>query len=619
MCAGVGHGISPLAWPEAEVAAEVRDAYEADRAEMVRRRIPGAAGFFVVSIAAAAVVDRLTNPERSSAVTAIFGAQVVLSLAAVGACYPKRIARFVEAVGAAFAVALSLLANLYLLIVGAPLEHLTVASVCFLAGGAVLLPWSWQAQLVVSLSIVTSYLVAAPALSTEVGYVTMALNVAVIATLMVMATYRLDRYRFEAFLRSATEAEEAQVRTALARMSETLHARLRDPAMLEHSNRLALELLGCDWSATYLWIESLAVFRLRSLALRSGLQLDEDRWADLLATEFARDSLPLVGALELGEPIEIQDDTNQPFVPATTMRRFAFSSALLTPVVEGTTVRGVLVHGYVTRTGPFSRAQRRIAEGVAHVTAIALDNAHLIDQLTAANRLKTEFVATMSHELRTPLNVITGYTDLLDEGAFGSLTSEQRDIVGRVRQSAFVLLELVNTTLALGRLEAGREPLALGEVRLADVMGEVAREQEALAPPEVTLAWHVDPAVAVLSDRSKVKTILKNLVGNALKFTKRGQVDVEAAWHEGVLRLVVRDTGVGIAKDQLDIVFDMFRQVDGSPTRRFGGVGLGLHIVKRLTELLGGGVSVESEIDRGTRFLVRIPCQRLDDVQTERA
>jgi signal transduction histidine kinase len=598
--------------PESEVDAEVREAYEVDRAEMVRRRIPGAAGFFVASIAAAAVVDRVTNPARAPEVTAIFGTQAVMSLAAVAACYPKRLARFVEAVAAAFAVALSLLANLYLLLVGAPLEHLTVTSVCFLAGGAVLLPWSWQAQLVVSLSIVASYLLAAPSLPTDVGHVTMALNVVVIATLMVLATYRLDGYRFEAFLRSATEAEEARVRAALARMSETLHAHLRDAAMLEYSNRLALELLACDWSATYLWDETKAVFRLRSLAVRPGLQLAEARWAELRSAEFDRDAFPLVRALERGRPIEIPDDANQSFVPAAVMRRFAFSSALLTPVVDGASVMGVLVHGYVTRTGPFSRAQRRIADGVAHVTAIALDNARLIDQLTAANLLKTEFVATMSHELRTPLNVITGYTDLLDEHAFGALSAEQGEIVGRIRQSALVLLELVNTTLSLGRLEAGREPIALGEVRLADLVAEVEREQEALAAAGVDLGWQVDPALAVLSDRSKLKTILKNLVGNALKFTRQGRVEVSAAWAAGMLTLGVHDTGVGIAREHLAIVFDMFRQVDGSPTRRFGGVGLGLHIVKRFTELLGGTVAVESEVGTGTRFLVRLPCERLE-------
>ena len=594
-----------------DVAAELRTAYERERAELVRRRVPGAALFFMVSIGVAALVDRLVYPERALEVTAVFGAQVVLSLAAITACRVRSIGVYVEAVAAAFAVALALLANLYLLLVDAPLEHLTVTAVCFLAGGAVLLPWSWQAQLVISLSILTSFVLAAPSLGSDVGHLTMTLPVAVIAMLMVMATYLFDRYRFEAFVRTVTEVEESGITAALARMSETLHAHLRDPAMLERSNRLALELLDCDWSATYLWDAAQDAFRLRSLALREGLRLSDERWTELMAAEFARDTLPLVRALEGGRPIEIQDDAKQPLVPGAVMRRFNFSSALLTPVVDEGTVMGVLVHGYVTRTGPFGRAQRRIADGVAHVTALAIDNARLIDQLTAANRLKTEFVATMSHELRTPLNVISGYSDLLHDHVFGALNPEQSDIVGRIRQSALVLLDLVNTTLALGRLESGREPINATLVPVAAVADEVRRELEALVPSDVALTWRIDPALAVATDRDKLKMIVKNLVGNALKFTKHGHVQVDADWSRDVLEVSVRDTGVGIAPEHLGVVFDMFRQVDGSPTRPFEGVGLGLHIVKRLSELLGGSVSVASTLGEGTTFVVRIACTRM--------
>ena len=237
----------------------------------------------------------------------------------------------------------------------------------------------------------------------------------------------------------------------------------------------------------------------------------------------------------------------------------------------------------------------------------------------AANRAKTEFVATMSHELRTPLSIVLGYTDLLTEGEFGELRDAQIDTLRRVKRSAHELLDLITAVLDLGRLEAGQMPVDLKEIDPLDLLLEVRTETQDLEQQTgPKLVWQVSPNLPIIhTDPWKLKVIVKNLIGNAVKFTEEGEVKVDAQASRDGVEIRVEDTGIGIPQDALAAIFEPFRQLESTSTRRFKGTGLGLHIVKRLLDLVGGQVAVESEVGRGSTFCVWVPKDQKNSVETQ--
>jgi len=235
------------------------------------------------------------------------------------------------------------------------------------------------------------------------------------------------------------------------------------------------------------------------------------------------------------------------------------------------------------------------------------------DQLREMNRLKSEFLANVSHELRTPLNAIIGYCELIADGIYGGVNDAQLGAVAGIDESGRNLVQLINQILDLAKVESGKMAVHFEEVDLVEVARAVVAEAALLAlgqrrPYQVRL-FAIGPA-RLSTDGPKVKQILTNLVSNAVKFTRQGAVDIAVAGTvDGGCEIAVKDTGIGIRPDDLDIIFEEFRQVDGSYTREFGGTGLGLAIAKRFAGMLGGAIAVRSTVGEGSTFVLRLPAR----------
>ena len=292
-------------------------------------------------------------------------------------------------------------------------------------------------------------------------------------------------------------------------------------------------------------------------------------------------------------------------------------TTLAVPMLKGDELIGTITI-YRLQVKPFTAKQIALMETFADQAVIAIENVRLFDeiqdksrQLAEASQHKSQFLANMSHELRTPLNAILGYNELIVDGIYGTPSEKMQAVLKRVESNGRHLLGLINAVLDLSKIEAGQFTLDLADYSLQNVAQTVYNAVEPLALDKklVFKAEVQSDLPPGRGDERRLTQVLLNLVGNAIKFTDAGEVIIKADASAGTFNLAVRDTGPGISAADQAKLFQEFQQADNSNTRKKEGTGLGLAISKRIIEMHGGRIWIESQVGQGSTFFVMLPVQ----------
>jgi GAF domain-containing protein len=329
-------------------------------------------------------------------------------------------------------------------------------------------------------------------------------------------------------------------------------------------------------------------------------------------------------ALLEGKVIHIHDVDADPEYTHLARQLRAFRTLLGVPMVRDSVPVGVLTLMRAGEVRPFTDKQIELVSTFADQAAIAIENVRLFDeiqdksrQLEEASKHKSQFLANMSHELRTPLNAILGYTELIVDGVYGEMPEKAQATLKRITANGKHLLGLINDVLDLSKIEAGQLTLSLDHYSMKDVVNSVYGAVEPLAADK-KIGFKVE-VVSDLpqgrGDERRLTQVLLNLVGNAIKFTDTGEVAIKASASDGTYAVSVRDTGPGISEADQAKLFQEFQQADNSITRKKGGTGLGLAISKRIVEMHGGQITLQSQLGKGSTFSITLPIRVEQQVQ----
>jgi len=412
-------------------------------------------------------------------------------------------------------------------------------------------------------------------------------------------------------VRTQELARSVEELKALGEVSQAVSSTLDLQKVLATIVAHAAELSGTESGAIYEFDEASEEFQLRATHRMSEelIQAIQEAGVKLGETALGRAGVNR-------EAVQISDILEEPTYPTSeTMQQEGFRALLAVPLLREDRLIGGLV---VRRRAPgqFQKETVDLLQTFATQSALAIQNARLFREIEAkgreleiASKHKSDFLANMSHELRTPLNAILGYTELILDKIYGEVPENIQEVLERVEKNGRHLLGLINDVLDLSKIEAGQLVLSLEDYSMKEVVHTVFTSVESLAAEKnLELKVSVSPEVAQgKGDQQRISQVFLNLVGNAIKFTEAGEVRIEATASNDNFVVSVSDTGPGLSEADQQMIFEEFHQVDGSSTRKKGGTGLGLSIAKRIVEMHGGRIWVESTEGQGSTFWFTLP------------